>query len=77
MQYNSDMASLLIKNVPPELHARLQETARRNHRSMTKQVIAILEVALGQEPTELPPLLKGAFPLDQDWLDRAIADGRS
>lgn len=35
------MASLLIKNIPPELHNCLRECAAANHRSMNGEVIAI------------------------------------
>jgi plasmid stability protein len=70
------MASLLIKDLPPELHERLREAARRNHRSMAKQVIAMLEDALVSRPAALPQPLKGTFPLRQEWLDSVIREGR-
>jgi plasmid stability protein len=37
------MKSLVIKNVPEELHARLKRNAQLNHRSLNKEVIAVLE----------------------------------
>ncbi|HCE44293.1 MAG TPA: hypothetical protein DET40_12155 [Lentisphaeria bacterium] len=40
------MPSLVIKHLPPEIHKRLKEEARKNHRSMTKQAITELETAL-------------------------------
>ncbi len=36
------MATLTIRNVPDELHARLKEQARRNRRSLNQEVIAEL-----------------------------------
>jgi plasmid stability protein len=36
------MATLTIRNVPDELHARLKERARRNRRSLNQEVIAEL-----------------------------------
>lgn len=32
--------------------------------------------ALAERPAELPPPLELAFPLTQDWLEQAIAEGR-
>lgn len=43
------MPALLIKDLPPELHRKLREQAAQHHRSMTKEVLALLERALGGE----------------------------
>jgi len=67
----------LIKDIPPELHERLREAAARDRRSMSKEVIALLEGALAPRPAELPPPVKAAFSLTPDWLERAIDDGRA
>jgi len=40
------MPGLLLKDFPPELHRRLKQEAARNHRSMTRQALALLEQAL-------------------------------
>lgn len=40
------MPGLLIKDFPHELHRRLKEEAARNHRSMTRQALALLEQGL-------------------------------
>lgn len=45
------MATLTIRNVPDDLHARLKEQARRNRRSLNQEVIAELS-ALATEETE-------------------------
>lgn len=42
------MAILNIKNLPDELYERLQDRARRERRSVTQEVIRILEEALGE-----------------------------
>jgi plasmid stability protein len=76
MVYTGIMASILIKDISPALHERLREAAERDHRSMNKEVIALLEAALGGPPADLPAPLRAAFPLSSDWLERAIADGR-
>jgi plasmid stability protein len=74
--YTHVMASILIKDVPAELHRRLREAAAKDHRSLNKEVIALLEGALAGRPAELPPPLGLAFPLTQEWLDEAISAGR-
>jgi plasmid stability protein len=54
------MPALLIKDVPPHLHSRLRKEAPRNHRSMNRHVLAILEQALESEPSrELPAPAQG------------------
>jgi plasmid stability protein len=37
------MASLLIKNIPPEIHLALKEKAAKNHRSLNREIISVLE----------------------------------
>jgi plasmid stability protein len=37
------MKTIVLKNVPDELHARLKERAKRHHRSLNGEVIALLE----------------------------------
>lgn len=43
------MATLNIKNFPDDLYERLQKRAQREHRSLTQEVVHILEKA-GEEP---------------------------
>ena len=81
------MAALLIKNLPPALHESLRTRAERNHRSMTKEVLTILEhtldetkkTALAEPP--VPPLrhvtmFKLRKPLTAQFIDRVIREGR-
>ncbi len=81
------MAALLIKNLPSALHESLRTRAERNHRSMTKEVITIIEHALGKgdplAPTvaPVPPLrhvttFKLRKPLTAQFIDRVIRKGR-
>jgi plasmid stability protein len=49
------MASVLIKNLPDELHRRLKQRAERHHRSLNKEVIALIEATLGRQPAQDPP----------------------
>jgi plasmid stability protein len=74
--YNVTMPSILIKDIPTDLHERLRKAAVRDHRSMSKEVIALLEATLAERPAELPPPVELAFALTQDWLERAVSEGR-
>ncbi len=74
--YTQTMPSILIKDIPPDLHQRLRDAATRDHRSLSKEVIALLEAALAERPAELPPPIELAFPLTKEWLDQAVAEGR-
>lgn len=54
------MASLLIKNIPPELHARLKQRAVTNRRSLNSETIHVLEEAVsGGGISSTPPVLTG------------------
>ncbi|MCX6997810.1 MAG: Arc family DNA-binding protein [Kiritimatiellaeota bacterium] len=58
------MAALLIKSVPPEIHQRLRLQAERHHRSMNREVLAILEERLATPSvTNLPPPVKTLRPI--------------
>ncbi len=72
------MPSLVIKDFPAALHGRLREDAVRHHRSLTRQVIHLLETACGSTapapveiagvaipdivPNEVRTLFETAFP---------------
>ena len=74
------MPGLVIKNLPPALHRKLKKQAARNHRSMTKQVLAILERILSEDreaKEEAPPPLKGRFSLTRKFIDKAKREGRA
>ena len=61
------MPDLLIKDFPPEMHRRLRDEAARNHRSMTRQALVLLEQALAAPAEDtadlLPDPLKPLKPL--------------
>ncbi|MDL5053558.1 hypothetical protein QQ056_08380 [Oscillatoria laete-virens NRMC-F 0139] len=40
------MSTLVIKSFPPELHARIKESAAANRRSVTQETIVLLEKAI-------------------------------
>ena len=78
------MASITIKNLPPALHERLKEAARRNHRSLRSEIIACLERHVGRLPrrrTELPAeaaALRERLPrIDHGLVDEYKRAGRS
>lgn len=74
------MATLVVRNLPEPLQAGLKARAEANHRSVTKEVIALIEQALKGQPQprfELPPpiKLKGG-PLTIEQIEDAINEGR-
>ena len=72
------MAALLIKDLPPRLHAWLKEEAIHNRRSMTQQTIVLLEERMHKPiAIHLPPpfKLKGPPPTMAE-MDRAKKEGR-
>jgi len=58
------MSSLVIKNLPEHLHSQLKARAKRNHRSLTKEAIAVLEAAID-----------APVPASSDALDALFAAG--
>lgn len=81
------MATLTLKNVPDELVARLEHEARENRRSLNQETVLRLERSLHRrrgDPAETVASLRRLHekmahlpPIDDDFLDRAKADGRS
>jgi len=76
------MPGMLIKELPEELHRRLKERAAANRRSLSREVLVLLETAVA-EPAGPPTLeeidrlrLSGSRPLTQEVLDRARVEGR-
>ena len=74
------MPALVIKECPPELHAKLKQEAAKNRRSMTQQTIILLEQALSLETQ--PPSKEPPEPIDlgvihdSEWVYNAIREGR-
>jgi plasmid stability protein len=73
------MGTLVIKNLPEELHGRLKEQAQRHHRSATKEVVNLLEQCLERQremaPLSLPLRLKSGRMLSPEEIEDAINDG--
>jgi plasmid stability protein len=76
------MASILIKNLPRDLHQRLKQRARRNRRSMSAEAIVILEGVLGGMPRqwtleEIDALrVRPRKPVTGEFVERAKRAGR-
>ncbi len=74
------MSGLLIKDFPAELHRKLKDAATRNHRSMTRHALALLEQALSSETRNaaelLPKPLKPLRPVRTSSVVTVIRDGR-
>lgn len=74
------MPTLVIKNLPAHIHARLKDQAQRSHRSLTKEAVSLLEAGLSADrrPRPLPPLikLKGGREPTIDEIESAIAEGQ-
>jgi len=71
------MPAIVLKNVPQELHRRLREQAERNRRSMSQELLTIIERAL----RPLPPLgpvtpVRPRRPFTHAWLRKATREGR-
>ncbi len=74
------MPALLVKTLPDELHRRLKAHAKTHRRSMTQEVIVLLEGALQQGPPTMsgpPDPVATRRPLTDAWLRKAIQQGRA
>jgi len=72
------MAALLIKDLPPRLHAWLKEEAVRNRRSMTQQTIVLLEERMPAiHPVSFIQPVQTRKPIPAGFFVRAIREGRN
>ena len=71
------MPSLILRDMPVEVHQRLRERAARHHRSMTKEAIDILDRELfATSETHLPEPIGMGGSIPVDVIDRAVDEGR-
>ncbi len=75
------MSTLVLKNVPEQLHERLKAQAAEHRRSLTQEAIVVLEQGLltrpRRAPVPLPPPIKlKSGPVTTEWILAAIAEGR-
>ena len=77
------MAALVIKKLPNALHGRLKARAKRHHRSLTKEAVALLELGVkappaGSNPAEaLVRLLAAGDALERKGVDLETWAARS
>jgi plasmid stability protein len=74
------MSTIVVRNLPDHLHALLKQRAEQNHRSMTKEVVHLIEAGLQATPARrpLPPpvKLRSGRMLSIDEIEAAIAEGQ-
>jgi antitoxin FitA len=77
------MATLTLKNVPEELHARLKESAEKNRRSLNSEILVRLESAfavpvvdLRQHARSLKAFTDAMPSLDHSRVNRYKRQGR-
>lgn len=71
------MSSLLIKDVPREVHEWLKREAERNRRSMTQQAIVVFEERMRRfQPVRFPTPLRTRTLLTTEFIDQAKREGR-
>lgn len=76
------MSTLVVRNLPEPLHEQLRERARANRRSLTKEVVVLIEQGLQAAPAraaiKLPaPIKLRQGPVTTAWIEQAIAQGRA
>ena len=52
------MLNLTLKNVPPELHARLRASAQANRRSLNREILARLEAGMSAPSVDVAAELR-------------------
>ena len=77
------MATLTLKNIPDELHARLKESAERNRRSLNSEILFRLEgqftapvVDTREHARRLKAITEGQRSLDHSLVDQFKRKGR-
>lgn len=72
------MSTLVVKNLPDNLHEALKARARRNHRSLNKEAASIIEQAVREGDLQSAPrmLVANGQPLTSEELEAALTDDR-
>lgn len=71
------MASVLIKDIPEKIHNRLKVQAKEHRRSMSKEILTILESQLVAPRKKLPPLIKANVLITDEMINTAKREGRA
>ena len=75
------MSSLLIKDMPNEIHAWLKREAERNRRSMTQEALVVFEEKMSGTFKAVPKMtyerpVRTRKAVTADWVVAAIREGR-
>ena len=74
------MSAVVVRDLPPVLHQRLKREAERHHRSMNREIIAILEKELEKPtPTACSEPVVPSRPVSAAWVrdaTRSLREGR-
>ena len=73
------MSTLVIKNLPDRLHARLKAQAEHNRRSVTQEAISLIEAGITVPrlaPTLPPPLKLKGGPVRTEEIESWIDESR-
>ena len=73
------MPTIVVKNVPEAVHARLKAQAERNRRSVSKELLTLIEWSTAPKrvaPTLPPPIKLKGGPLTTEEIEAAINEGR-
>jgi len=77
--------TITVKNIPPELHERLKQSAALHHRSINSEVIVLIEESLSAKKRKPEDFLASAkvlrekterYELKKEFIDRAKREGR-
>lgn len=68
------MASITVKNIPPEIYEKLKQAAKMSHRSLNREIIACLERAVSSQPLNPDLLLVNAHTLREKTASYRITD---
>ncbi len=73
------MSTLVIKNLPEALHARLKDQAERNRRSVTQEAISLIETGITVPrlaPLLAPPIKLRGGPMTTEDILAWVGEGR-
>lgn len=68
------MATITVKNIPPELYERLKSIAEAHHRSMNSEIIACIEMVVSSRPVDPDLFLVRARRLREKTAHYRISD---
>ena len=67
------MPDILIRNIPEKMQKKLKDRAKKHHRSMVKEIYAILSDSLSSDLAvrESPVPYQGSFKINNNFIDDA------